>query len=170
MNKGFTTVELIVSFALTSVMLLLLFELVVSIRGLYLSSGIKTELLTKQAVMTSKINEDFTNYNILSMSNCGVDCLNIHFEGGLIKQLSVDATNGLLKYGNYVSELIQGSRFLQPTVLTYTEPTSPANNADSYFIIKIVVTHRLYENEDFGVKVLKTYDSRVNPITLANFR
>ena len=71
MNKrGFTTVELLVSFTLVSVIVFFLFEIIFVLKDLYVSAGIKTKLLTKQAVISEIINDDFTSLTLLYADKC----------------------------------------------------------------------------------------------------
>jgi len=56
-EKGFTLIELISSFVLISLIVALLFEVLFIVKNLYSDSGIKTELLIKQALISEKINE-----------------------------------------------------------------------------------------------------------------
>ena len=68
-NKGFTTVELLVSFTLTAVIVFFLFEILFILKDLYVDTGIKTKLLTKQAVLTEKINDDVASKNLMKTLN-----------------------------------------------------------------------------------------------------
>lgn len=169
-NKGFTTIELIVSFALVSVMMILLFELVMNIKTLYLVSGIKTELLTKQALMTRKLNDDLTEYDVTSIVNCGVDCIDITYSSGTTKRLSVDVINGIYTYGNSTIKLIHDSSFLVPTLTFDISYNAGVSEFDAYFVVKIPVEHKLYKGEDFGVTAFYQFDSRITPLEFADFR
>ena len=56
-NKGFTMVELIASFSLTSIIVVMLLQIVFSLKEIQEYSDVKTELLTKQATISNKINK-----------------------------------------------------------------------------------------------------------------
>lgn len=169
-NKGFTTIELVVSFALIAVMMLLLFELVLYIKGLYLTSGIKTELLTKQGLMSTKLNDDLMNNEVTELTNCGVDCLDITYNGTVTKRLIIDSVNGIYRYDSYATNLIHDSKFGVPTVIFDVVYDAEANEYDSYFMIKVPISHKLYNGEDFGVIAVYQFDSRVTPLEFADFR
>ena len=50
-NKGFTVVEMLSAFTLSSIIIIILFQLIINLKELYMSSGIKTELLTDVSVV-----------------------------------------------------------------------------------------------------------------------
>ena len=50
-NKGITIVELVVSISILSIVVLFLFQLILSLKEVYTSSGVKTEMLNKQAII-----------------------------------------------------------------------------------------------------------------------
>ena len=60
-NKGITIVELVVSISILSIVVLFLFQLILSLKEVYTSSGVKTEMLNKQAIINREINEDLIN-------------------------------------------------------------------------------------------------------------
>ena len=57
-NKGFTLVEMLVSFTLSMILVIILFQLIINLKDIYMSSGMKTELIKKQYLMTNKIYTD----------------------------------------------------------------------------------------------------------------
>ena len=69
-NKGFTVVELSVSFCLVAVIAILLFQVVLSLKEVYTSGDIKTGLLTKQGLMLKKIKEDLNSKTLVSVTSC----------------------------------------------------------------------------------------------------
>lgn len=69
-NQGFTLVELIVTFTLVSTISFLLFQLIFGLKEIYISTKFKTNLLTKQANLTRRINNDLLNYKIIKFDNC----------------------------------------------------------------------------------------------------
>ena len=55
MKKGFTVVELIASFTLAIIIAVLMFQVVLIIKGIFTNSGLKTQLLNKQALISDNI-------------------------------------------------------------------------------------------------------------------
>ena len=58
-KNGFTTVELIVTFTLVSVITYFLLEIIIVLKNIYSDSGIRTNVLTQQALLSEKINYHF---------------------------------------------------------------------------------------------------------------
>ena len=79
-KKGFTVVELIVSFALVMIVVVILVQIVTIVKTLYLNAGIKTELLHKQAIMNRKISQRFNQKDIKAAVRCGAGCLTFIYE------------------------------------------------------------------------------------------
>src|SRR5574344_1924758 len=100
-NKGFTTVELIVSFSLTAVIVLFLFQL----------SGIKLKLLTKQATINTMINDDFKNKKVTLATKESDTKIVFYFDDGTNKELSYNKDDKSITYGDYRTNLIDGSKF-----------------------------------------------------------
>lgn len=167
-KKGFTLVEFVVSFSLITVILILLFEIIISVREIYFSAGIKTELLSRQVLMTEKINDDFYSNEIVNIVNCGQNCLTVSFSDGTSKNLSIDIENKIFQYGNYYTNLINNSNFDQPFITFKTFYNVGEDQYDSFVTIKIPVHHHLYK-EDFGVLAIYQYDSRVTHLDTVQF-
>ena len=85
-NKGFTLVEVIVSFALTMIIVLFLFQLIITLKNVYNNKLIISNLILKQSNINQMINSDLIVSNlgdIISVSNDMVsNCYNISFQYG----------------------------------------------------------------------------------------
>ena len=90
MNKrGFTVVELMTAFALVSVIAILLINLTLTLKEIYINGDMKTALLTKQGNMTDKIYKDLKENKLISLTSCGTNCVNFDYETGT-KVLKID--------------------------------------------------------------------------------
>lgn len=58
-NKGFTVVELIASFALTMVIVVFLFEVLIEIKDVFIETSLKTALQEKMGIISKNINAYF---------------------------------------------------------------------------------------------------------------
>ena len=75
-KNGFTTVELIVTFTLVSVITYFLLEIIIVLKNIYSDSGIRTNVLTQQALLSEKINYDFRTKKVYVAVKCDSDgCL-----------------------------------------------------------------------------------------------
>lgn len=61
-NKGFTVVELIVSFALTMVITVFLFEVLIEVKDIFADTGAKTAVQQKTSIISKNINQYFFDY------------------------------------------------------------------------------------------------------------
>lgn len=171
-KKGFTVVELIVSFALTMIVVALLFQMLLGLKDLYISSGFKSQLLNKQALMSSKINNDFKNKEITMALKCGANCLTFFFNDDTSNKLIIDDKNDLFAYGEYSTKLVDGSKFGDVVIRNETISILPGDLSntkfDSFIEIKIPIKHTLLK-EDYGVYILYQYNSNATSISNITF-
>lgn len=163
-KKGFTVIELIVSFVLITSISIILFQIVLSLRGLYIDGNVKTTLLNKQAIMTKKIYDDLNSKVLTKITSCGVSCLTFTY-GDIEKNLSVDVAAKVITYDDYSMKLIEGSHFDNFT-FEVNQNISPSTTIDnSEFNLNIPIKSMLTD-EDFGIHVVKIY--RSNVLTIDN--
>lgn len=160
-NRGFTVVELVVSFTITLVVILLLFQIVISLKDLYVKDGIRTELLIKQSLMGQKITTDLNDHKIVVASKCTseANCLSFTFDDGSVKTLSYNKSTNMFHYGDYTTKLVAGSKFGNIEIMNETFLNIPADRNDSLIKIKIPITHNLAKG-DYGISLDYLYDSR----------
>lgn len=160
-NKGFSVIELIVSFSLTMLVIVILFEIIVSMKELYEKSITQAELVNKQNLMTDYIYSDIYNNDLISVYPCAEDpknCFKFTYAGNVIKELKIDNTYKTLTYGDYTIDLIKNSSFGDIKICNQSEFSSDAV-IDSYFSIEIPITNSLFPDDDFGVNVFNAYDT-----------
>lgn len=159
-NRGFTVVELIVSFGISMVVLIFLFELVMMVRGMYISYGLKTELLTKQGVISDRINSDFINKDLLIAAKEGPDTINFYYSDNTNRKLIINRDQGVLSYGGYTVALFENSSFGNIKISNETLLKAESPGAfDSILIIQIPIYHKLLPREDFGINIALQYNS-----------
>ena len=164
-NKGFTLVELLVSFTLSMIIVIILFQLIINLKEVYMQIGLKTELLNKQNLMENKIYSDLLNRQVTQIDNCntGLLCINFTYDNGDVKTLQLNDTKNTLSYDGYIIKLNNNSYFRTIDVLT---KESLVNN-DKYnriLDIKIPIYNDAYENTNFGINIVYLYNSN----TIAN--
>lgn len=162
-KNGFTVVELVVSFSLVMVIVIFLFQIIISLREMYVNNGIKSALLNKQAIMTQKIYDDFRSKTITSFTSCGDNCITFSFDDTSTTTLRIDKDQNLFEYGDYATKLVDGSSFGDFVVSTETVPDVSPAQYDSMIKIVIPVTNRLLEG-NFGVTAVYQYNSNFTTI------
>lgn len=74
-NRGFTVVELIAAFSITMVISLLLFELLIEVKDIFVETTIKTSIQQKTAIISKNINSLFKKTNNSVSCNSNTSCL-----------------------------------------------------------------------------------------------
>ena len=142
-NKGLTLVELIVTFALATGIIILLLNVLIIIRNNYSDIEERTDLVVNQSTLSNLMNEKFVGDNLASRTNCaGTFCYEFTFRDGSTVQLKVE--NDKITFGNYTYVLNEMSKVVNPSI-TYDAP---------YLVIKIPITTKLYPNLDFGINLV----------------
>lgn len=158
-KKGFTLVELLVSFVLSMIIVIILFQLIISLKDVYMSSGLKTELLNKQNLMTNKIYTDLLDKTVSTISNCeDTDiCIEFLFSDSTSKKLIVDQTKKTLTYDDYVIKLNNKSYF--DNIYINTKESAVINNKYNKILdINIPIYNDSFDNTDFGLNIVYMYD------------
>lgn len=165
MNKrGFTLIELITTFALSAVIVTLLVNIILVLKNMYSKSNIKTELIINQGNLSSALNSKINYDNLISYSECSDAsfCYNFNFSSG--ESIALKITDSYISFGNYVYKLLEGSQVLDPSVSKEYVSLEDVELDNSFLVIKIPITNKLYPNEDFGINLVYPYNS--NKISL----
>lgn len=164
-NKGFTIIELAVSFCMVAAISITLFQLIISMKDLYLSGNVKTTLLNKQGILTKRIYDDMYNYTLKEVSSCGVSCLTFNYlnentSETKIAELSIDPYNVSVTYDSYTIKLDNGSYFGKIEITDTPAIYTPANLdlKNSLFNIKIPIYNKLV-NGDYGIDITYQYNN-----------
>lgn len=175
-NKGFTLVEMLSAFILSSIIIIILFELIINLKEIYQTSGIKTELLNKQYLMTNKIYSDLNEKTVSNINPCYEQnkCVTFTYSEGTTKNLKIDEVNKTLSYDNYVIKLNNITNFgdIIINTSTLTEETNLLN-------IKVPIYNDLIKNTNFGINIVYKYNTqytvnatnynyKINGITVAS--
>lgn len=166
-KKGFTLVEIIVTFCLLSTISFLLFQLVLSLKNIYTSSDYKTVLLIEQGNMTRRINTDFFSMPLVSMSECTDNdqkglkkCYSFVLKDQVIEEnvtKVLEIYSDKIVYDGYQMNIDTGSKLGDVSaVVSYIEDGSVKYN--SILTIDIPVTNKLTEG-DFGIHFSVQYNS-----------
>ena len=142
-NKGFTLVELLVTFMLAAAIIIILFNVLVIIKNNYEETSAKTKLVLNQSTLSNQLNSKFSNNKLVSYNDCGGNfCYSFVFEDGEVIELSVTETK--IKFGTYVYVLAPGDKVVDPSISI----ESP------YLVIKIPIKAKFFPKEDYGVNVV----------------
>lgn len=166
-RNGFTTIELIITITITLVIVGFIMQILLVLKELYVSTAARTELLIRQSLISRQINNDLNKYAITQINNCGNECIEITLASGVTKELSINRTDKILKYGDYAVKLVDNSEFGEALVESETIYDVADDHDNTIIQIKIPITYPIYEDEDFGINIIYQYDSRI--ITIEDF-
>lgn len=162
-NKGFTIIEFAVSFCMVAAISITLFQLILSMKDLYLSGNVKTTLLNKQGILTKRIYDDIYNYTLKDVQSCGISCLTFNYineSTGETKtsDLSIDPYNVTVTYDSYTIKLDNGSYFGKIEIIDNPNIYSSSTLKNSLLNIKIPIYNKLVSG-NFGIDVTYQYNS-----------
>lgn len=162
MNKrGFTLVELISSFALSSIIIVLLLNLILTMKNIYTYSGSKTEMLIEQSNLSKNLNEILDNGNITNYTTCTDTSMCYQFThiNGNTYKLVIDDTLKTITFNNYTYKLSNTSELGTVSVKTEYAPTADTTVNNSFLIINIPIYNKLFEGENLGINIVYPYNS-----------
>ena len=156
-KNGFTLVELITTFALTSVIIILLINVVIIIKNVYSNSNIKTELYINQSNLSNVLNSKIYNENLDSYEECDDTdfCYTFNFMDGTSTKLTV--TDKTIKFGDYIYNLKDKTKVENPSLEIEFIDETDIENLDSFLVLKIPITCELYPDIDFGINLVYSY-------------
>lgn len=169
-KKGFTLVEFAISFCLIAGITLLIFEIILSLKTLYLNGNIKTTLLSKQGIILQRIYDDYNNYTLKSVSSCGLSCLSFTYTDEsevLTRTLELDPYNTTITYDNYTIKL-ENSSYIGNVDVSNSTITSITNTNlnNSLLTINIPIYNNLVEG-DFGLNLNFQYNDSITVVDTA---
>ena len=116
-NNGFTIVEVIVSFSLTMIIVLFLFQLIITLKQIYNNNFVASDLVLQQSNISQMINSDFLETDLGSATNVAESynngiygrCYSLTFTNG-VRKLCYDTEHNIISYNDYEFTLISGSK------------------------------------------------------------
>ncbi len=154
-NKGFTTVELITSFSIASVIMLVLFNVIIIMRDNMSDINSKTNMLVAKDNLSYKINKRLNEKDLTSLTMCedGDKCYLFTYSDSTTDKLVYNTDS--ITFNNYTFEITSDITVNEPTV---TEHYDSMNSTiyDGYLIINIPIS---INNKDYSIKTVKHINS-----------
>lgn len=171
-NKGFTVVELIVSFSLVMIIAVFLFQIIIILRTLYINSGLKTQMLNRQAILSNMINKELKAKNIIditttnSCKNSGITsevCITFYY-GDSQSLLVISPETNTIIFNDYVAEFPEGTSFGQATTEVINNNAITNYKKNSILIITVPISNSAFTTEtNFDLRVVYTFSSQLYP-------
>ena len=134
-KNGLTIVELIVSFSLAVTIGFFLFKITVIIKNLYIDSYVKTNIISKQNIITERMYDDFLYNDFKVALKCGKNCIRFIFSDYSEKLLEIE--NDTFKWGDFTLRLTDGSKYGKINVNNQKSLVNDEFN-DSLLSIKLI--------------------------------
>ena len=166
MKKGFTLIELIVSFVLITVVSISLFKTVLTVQQRQSQNIAINKFRSFELLLNNEIEQDFQDDEIESVDECGLNCYNITFKNKGTVTISIDSDNNIITYGNIKEEIPESYKLINR--MTVTKYESETNGINSYVILEIPIKSSL-EPKLKSLKYMYTYDSNEGEIELTDY-
>ena len=155
-KKGFTIVELIVSFSLAITIGFFLFKITIIIKDLYTDSYIKTNIISKQNVMTERMYDDFLYNDVKVALKCGKNCIRFIFSDNSEKLFLIEKDT--FRWGDFTLKLTDGSIYNDVKVNNRKDLANDEFN-NSLLSIKIPIINPSLKDETFMTNIVVPYNS-----------
>ena len=170
-KNGFTLVELITTMVVSSVIIVLLTNIILSLKNAYNKVNAKTELMIEKSNAVIKINEGLDRSDLSSISPCpNIDnCYNFTYSNSEPKQLKTEKNS--IIFGDYNYKLPKDSYFdsSNPLQIQVQDAGVVDPNAnDSFFIIHIPIYSKQFLNQDLGIKIVYPFNEDSITVITAN--
>ena len=158
-NKGFTVVEMGVSFCLIFTICLLLFQIIMSVKDIYVKSDIETTLLSKQGILLNKIYKDFEDKGgvktFSASTTNNITTATFTLGDDTTTTLTIDKENKKITYGNYLWDLSGDINTIGDTTIT----NSTEIGGNNYFDLSFRITNNLTKNTNYGLNIFYKLNS-----------
>ncbi len=156
-KKGFTVIELIVSFSLAATIGFFLLRITMVIKDLYTDSYVKTNIISKQNIITERMYDDFLYNDVKVVLKCGNNCLRFIFSDNSEKIFEIENEN-TFKWGDFTLKLTDGSKYSNVTTNNRKNLLITEFN-DSLLSIKIPIINNSFKDDDFITNIVIPYNS-----------
>lgn len=154
MNKrGFTLIELITTFALATVIIIILLNIISIIKNIYVQNNIKSSLAIEQSNLSKLMNEKFNNkLKYYIACNDSEYCYMFSFENEENIKLIVEENK--IRFGEYTYKLDKNTKVKNPTLTREYVDIDNTLNTDNFLVINIPVVNKLYPKLNFGINLV----------------
>lgn len=155
-KKGFTLVELIVSFTLTITIAFFLLRITIVIKDLYTDTYIKTNIISKQNIITERMYDDFLYNDVKVALKCGQNCIRFIFSDNNEKVFLIDSNT--FRWGDFTLKLTDESKF--NNVSTKIQKNLADNELNNSLLsISVPIVNDAIKDEEFITNVVVPYNS-----------
>ena len=150
-NKGFSIIELLVSFVIISFLTIAMFKAVSVLSDKLFYYQHTSRLTVFKGTFMNAIQKDFTTNGLLEITTCGTNCYDIIFSAEETKRLTIDTNEKILRYDTFAERLPNDASFSGGIIMD-GETIGSGSNAMGIAQITIPISSDIYdENYDIDV-------------------
>ena len=160
-KNGFLLVELLISFSLSFVILIVIFNATISLNERFSDLYAQNKAYSQQIVFNRKIADDMAFYKITNINESesnGIRTISITYNNGSKRELIVDVNGSSISYNE---EKIKVNS--QNMVISNETAVSCASIQNDKYLVKLSIPIHYYNNKDknFGIELYNIVDSDV---------
>ena len=168
-RKGFTTIELITSFTLASVIMIILFNIILIMKDNLSRVSAMTNTLVEKDNLSYNINKRLKEKVLTSLTTCedGDKCYLFTYSDSTSDKLVYSIENKTITFNNYTFNITDGMKVESPNITEHYD-TMSSTKYNGYFILNIPIT---VDGKDYSIKVNKHFntDSVVVDLTVYQY-
>lgn len=152
-NKGFTLVELITTFALSAVIIVLLINVIILIKNVYYKASIKTELYINQSNLSNALNSKLKHNMLSSYEECDDTEFCYIFNFINEESIKLKVSESKITFGNFVYKLNDKTKVVNPTLINNYIDISETNGKN-LLNLKVPIINEFYPDINFGINLV----------------
>ncbi len=142
-KKGFSIIELLVSFIIISLLTITMFRTVLMLNDKLFYYHHTSRLTVFQGNIMNSIQKDLFTRGFSYVDSCGSNCYDIYFLDGESKILSIDNNENILQYGLFAEKLPKNSKFSGDVIIEIIS----FDETKYIYQIKIPISSDIFEME-----------------------
>lgn len=161
-NRGFTLVEVVISFAIVMILVIGMLNIILKTRSEANDRNFTKSMIEYKEIMTETISSDLIRYGFKNIDNCSVcsnqdkcKCIKITFEDNTSKDLNVNLSSKSITYGgiNYEIPNKKFIEFWDPLVLIGKD--NPVNlSFDGTYLKVIIPYYEIDKDINYGINII----------------
>lgn len=158
-KKGFSTIELVVSFIIVSFVAIALFRSVLSLLDRTSLFQVDAKYILVSGNITNSIQKDLNQRKLYGIDDCGCNCFDITYQDLTTKRFLVDREKRNIQYGGIAETLPDDFTITGDIDLTRTSFTKDEGKNNTILKISIPILNKITE-KTISIDIVHQYDNR----------
>lgn len=161
-KKGFTLIELISTFSVVSIIVIILVNVIIILKETYEKLDIKSNLIIEQSTLSNLINSKLEYGSITSYESCSDTSFCYEFKLTNNETVKLQATDEYVLFDNYKYELKNGTYINASKINKIVLEDIEGDNAILNIVIDI--KNDVFPKKEFGINYIYMYNSSENEL------